>query len=1045
MEIEIARYQFHPWARKGIAANIIEKDVLGAGNGDEFERSQVPVGITLNGDPLTKNFSLIGPGDIIGINRDMIVRTDPLNWITDCEPNYLAFVEFYDEDFAWRYTPASPDGDRLRPWIFLLVLKENEFDRGKQRLPLPSITVKSTGAFPPFNETWLWAHVHSNADIPDSELLPLEQFLLSLNQVRNDDPDQLYCRLMSPRKLEPNTAYYAFVVPAFETGRIAGLQPDADLSAIPAQEPSWNNDGSGGNMPVYFEWFFRTGANADFESLVKLLEPRAMDPRVGIRDMDCHEPGFFKADGTRPFPGTKPDILGLEGALKSPSTQSTIFPDPPGEKDFQIELEKVVNLPALMAADMEKDPIISVPFYGSNHAKKSAADAVTLDINSDHWINDLNTDPRTRVPAGFGTRVVQNNQENFMHKAWEQVMKIIEANRRIKATFFNMKVALNYTLKTLSRLEEGALLAISKPVLSRIMGSPTTILHQINESRLPAATFSGAFRRTVRTRGKLVVNIGIKDKFNYNRLVHQINNGEVMAAPSRQIPSALPNTQQFANKIFAHRFPSWLSWLINNRLVMLIILLALFAILALVSGALIFFSGLAVVAGIAYYQANKLKNDSIAAENLSDPQKQLDSIASVPPRAGFTLKLSDEISTPPPTMTAAGADSVEAKNFRSALIDFTKRLAVKIPEKVFLPLDISNAKQKVSTALHPYTSFPRQLVASVKFPSYISLDKPEKIFPAMAYPDYEDPMYKKLSDISSELLLPNLKLIPPNTISLLKTNQKFIESYMVGLNHEMGRELLWREYPTDERGSYFRQFWDVKGIIRPAEGKTEAQITEEYKDIKPIHTWPLNSLLGRHNNRDAQGDAEQTVLVIRGDLLKRYPNTVIFAQKAISGAGTPNDPQINQSLSQADFDLQIKFPLYKAEVAPDIKFFGFDLTIEEARGAELTDPFADHLGWFFVLQEVPGEPRFGMDISFSQGTDGLSWDDLAWNNFAGDMKFIRRTQRPEPDIGAIVNPANNPDGEPGWGVDSGKMAYILFQKPSMVAVHAKEMLANLNT
>ena len=142
--------------------------------------------------------------------------------------------------------------------------------------------------------------------------------------------------------------------------------------------------------------------------------------------------------------------------------------------------------------------------------------------------------------------------------------------------------------------------------------------------------------------------------------------------------------------------------------------------------------------------------------------------------------------------------------------------------------------------------------------------------------------------------------------------------------------------------------------------------------------------------------------------------------------------------------MQIKFPLYKAEVAPDIKFFGFDLTIEEARGAELTDPFADHLGWFFVLQEVPGEPRFGMDISFSQGTDGLSWDDLAWNNFAGDMKFIRRTQRPDPDIGAIVNPANNADGEPQWGVDSGKMAYILFQKPSMVAVHAKEMLANLN-
>jgi hypothetical protein len=87
----------------------------------------------------------------------------------------------------------------------------------------------------------------------------------------------------------------------------------------------------------------------------------------------------------------------------------------------------------------------------------------------------------------------------------------------------------------------------------------------------------------------------------------------------------------------------------------------------------------------------------------------------------------------------------------------------------------------------------------------------EHLVPAMAYPDFEDPMYEKLRDISSELLIPNLNLIPPNTISLLVTNPPFIESYMVGLNHEFGKELLWREYPTDKRGSYFRQFWDVKG------------------------------------------------------------------------------------------------------------------------------------------------------------------------------------------------------------------------------------------
>ena len=38
---------------------------------------------------------------------------------------------------------------------------------------------------------------------------------------------------------------------------------------------------------------------------------------------------------------------------------------------------------------------------------------------------------------------------------------------------------------------------------------------------------------------------------------------------------------------------------------------------------------------------------------------------------------------------------------------------------------------------------------------------------------------------------------------------------MVGLNHEFARELLWREFPTDQRGSYFRQFWDPSEVHQP--------------------------------------------------------------------------------------------------------------------------------------------------------------------------------------------------------------------------------------
>lgn len=1040
MSVEIARYQFHAWARKGVTVNIIESDDLGSGTATVKEHAEIPISVRLNSTDVTKNFSLVGPGDIIGIDSHMIVRTEPLNWITDFEPNYLAFIEFYDEDFIWRYTPAAVAGAKLRPWIFLLVLKETEFERTKRKLPLPSINIINKDAFPPYKETWMWAHVHSNANIPDSELSDYEKFLLSLNKTMNDDPDQLFCRLMSPRKLEPNTKYYAFLIPAFETGRLACLE--LPTAAVVAQQASWDENGAKGEMPIYYEWFFQTGNNTDFESLVKLLEPRPMDPKVGIRDMDSSRPGFVQAeDNTKEIPGTLPQILGLEGALKSPTTKSTVFPDSP-ESEFQKELQKIVNLPATQAANLTEDPIVSVPLYGGKHAKKSANDVVLLDINKDNWVNDLNRDPRTRVPAGFGTLVIQNNQEIYMQKAWAQVARIIEANRKIKATRFAMEVSLQYTLKTFSKMKSNVLMAISKPVHARIMGSPTTIHQQVEDSILPSVVFSGAFRRLVSPIGKVAKRLKSGSSINYQDLIEQINNGKVTASPPKTVPAGIPDTREVSSQIIPDKLSPLLLWLSKNYNMVFIILILLLIALALITSVFTIFGVGIAATVVAYFRLKSIiKNKQTTnaekeqvVDLLEDPKKEEELIKNIPQQPDFTLKLEDETTTPEPTKTTPISDSVEARNFRLALNDFSKRMSFQSDDPVFPPLNLANAYNKVSEAIHPLNTFPFRLSMLVKFPPYIKLNLPENIFPAMAYPDFEDPMYKKLCDISNELLLPNLKLIPQNTISLLKTNQKFIESYLVGLNHEMGRELLWREFPTDERPSSFRQFWDVKGIIRPVEGKSEAELTEGHKDIKPIDTWSTNSLLGRHNNRDAGGDAEQVVLVLRGDLLKRYPNTIIFAQKAIAGIH-PDEPVIDMDLSEEEFKTQVRFPLYKADIAPDIKFFGFDLTIDETRGTVQTPGFSDNLGWFFIIQEIPGEPRFGMDISFDQGSDGLSWDDLAWTNFDPGMKFI--TENVKPNI--------HPTDFYKWGTDSANMAFILFQKPSMVAVHAKEMLESLTT
>jgi hypothetical protein len=324
----------------------------------------------------------------------------------------------------------------------------------------------------------------------------------------------------------------------------------------------------------------------------------------------------------------------------------------------------------------------------------------------------------------------------------------------------------------------------------------------------------------------------------------------------------------------------------------------------------------------------------------------------------------------------------------------------------------------------------------------------DRIVPVLAYPDIKDGMYKPLVNISDELLVPNLALIPPNTISIMLTNQPFIEAYMVGLNHEFARELLWREYPTDQRGSPFRQFWDVTGVI--AEDEDEKARNERLKDLPPLHTWRQSEDLGEHDHRRGAGAGERVVLVIRGDLLKRYPNTIIYAQKAQWGSGD----RINRLVlhdetgekAQANLhDPNVHFPIFKAEVRPDLHFIGFDLSRDAVRGApdlvetedaRMNTP-ADRLGWFFVLQEVVGEPRFGLDE-----TSGASDPSNKWNNFAWSNLNLARAVIDVAAPFAVDPPGANPTNL-DWRANASDVAAILYQKPVLVAVHAREMLANL--
>ena len=123
----------------------------------------------------------------------------------------------------------------------------------------------------------------------------------------------------------------------------------------------------------------------------------------------------------------------------------------------------------------------------------------------------------------------------------------------------------------------------------------------------------------------------------------------------------------------------------------------------------------------------------------------------------------------------------------------------------------------------------------------------------------------------------------------------------------------------------------------------------------------------------------------------------------------------------------------------------FDLTLKKAKGETKSNnfPAGDKRGWFFVLQEVPGEPRFGMDIAYEPslkaGTSAKlpnTWNNLAWNSFTPPepafVKSLPAPSLPPPhDADLTLHP---------WAKNSAEMAYVLFQTPVMVAVHTSEML-----
>ncbi|MEO8452818.1 MAG: hypothetical protein ABI647_23710, partial [Gemmatimonadota bacterium] len=313
-------------------------------------------------------------------------------------------------------------------------------------------------------------------------------------------------------------------------------------------------------------------------------------------------------------------------------------------------------------------------------------------------------------------------------------------------------------------------------------------------------------------------------------------------------------------------------------------------------------------------------------------------------------------------------------------------------------LDLAAARAGLLGRTDPETTTVARVRVRLSSRAIVGIPPRDDLDPVMACPQFNDPMWQALRDLGTGWLLPGLENVLPDTATLVRTNPTFVAAHMVGLNHEIMRELLWREYPTDQRGTAFHRFW----------GRVDHP-----DDIGPVHAFSGSLLDNLLSGRDGEA-----VLLLRSELLRRYPGSIIYLSRAI---------EVNGELLLNGAPI---LPSFRGDLPPDVSFVGFPITPDALR--DTADPF------WFVIAQPPSEPRFGLD---DPGADTpatpATASDLAWSHVTPDGN---------PATPAPFAPADPPllhnvpiDGVL-WGASSAVQAHLTYQHPVQVAIRAFDML-----
>jgi len=1010
---DLGKYTFLPWLRQGISTEINQADgeaITGHANAS--------VMVTIGGGaesvtPVNVTIDLIGPGEVKAFDGRAVTRHWPRRDVFEVEPNYFPLLELFPADVAWRYTPARANAqDRLRPWLGLIVLRDDEIDKLEgptAERPCAKLTSKSSVPLPRVDQLWAWSHVH--VDAADAIDVPTMQNLL------DNASHQVVARLLCPRRLEQRTAYTAFLVPTLEGARLSALglavDPNLDIS-----QAAWKNDGTAVELPVFYSWRFQTSETGDFESLARRIVAVALPATAGQRSMDVSLPGMgLPAGASQP--------LSVESALRPLDAQPTKW-DPTERGAWTTSLAALLNLSDQRLHQPGAPRTLAPPLYGRWYAARGTLDPAAEPL----WFQDLNADPRTRVASALGWQVVQKEQQQLLAGAWAQVDAIRAANAELRQAQLAREAALSLYDRHIVIRPQPSLALFSEPVHGRVLMpppaalKPMTVRALVQQSPLRAGVLHPAFVRVSRPLGPVGVRQNRPFVTAPPTVIDRVNTGRLLVAPPpvppTQIVTSLTAGGEIAPPWLTQGWIRWLGFIPSALWGLIVVLLK---ILPAIWPPFVFPSARAVVAQFLAVIQTALQAGGSPVDDMERRVAARDGtltplqIQSAPQRQGFVARELQPDGTLPPLPQSLGPEDTRFRDAVAAAFGGVN--APPKPGETLEPIDVTQAAKVLMQALHPAET----IAATFKdrlgtVPTWKPADA---LDPVMAGPTFPQPLYKPLLDISSDWILAGLGQLPQDVASLSHPNERFIESYMLGANDEMGRTLLFNEFPVDQRVSFFRRFWDESPTENPE------------PDIVPIARWPQSSALGANSTRP--GIDNYLVLIVRAELLRRYPNTIVYAVQAQWNAdGSRSIPKNNPVELHPDF---------LGSLGVGAGFWGFKLTTGEARGA--SSPQAGPAGWYFILQEHSSEPRFGLEpVGTTFATAPDSWQKLAWSDLAADSTSLVQLQYIDlgaalPDISSLVDSKHA-----RWRVADGSrasdLAYITYREPVRLLVHASRMI-----